>query len=41
MLHTLSRISDCENEVDISYREVIHSTLDNEVETVPPKKRVY
>lgn len=42
MKHTLSRLSDVEGSVEIQYRRVIHDTLDpNEVETIPPMKRVY
>jgi hypothetical protein len=41
MKHTLSRLTDVKDKVDIQYREVIHDTLDKEVETVPPKKRTY
>jgi len=41
MKHTLSRLTDVKDKVDIQYREVIHDTLDHEVETVPPKKRTY
>lgn len=43
MKHTLSWLSDVqEDKVKIDYRAVHHETMDaNEVETVPPKKRVY
>jgi len=43
MKHTLTRIPDIESgKVEIKYRKVITTTLDkNEVDTVPPKKRVY
>jgi len=42
MKHTLSRLANVEDKVDIKYRGVIHTTLDpNEVQTIPPMKRVY
>jgi len=43
MKHTLTEIPDLESgKVKITYRPVITSTLDkNEIDTVPPKKRVY
>jgi len=42
MKHTLVWLDDVKNKPHIDYRAVISQTLDaNEVETVPPKKRVY
>jgi succinate dehydrogenase/fumarate reductase flavoprotein subunit len=42
MKHTLTWLDDVANVPKIDYRDVIMTTLDpNEVETVPPKKRVY
>ena len=42
MKHTLTWLDDVAAEPRIAYRDVITHTLDpNEVETVPPKKRVY
>jgi succinate dehydrogenase/fumarate reductase flavoprotein subunit len=42
MKHTLTWLDDVAAEPKIAYRDVITHTLDaNEVETVPPKKRVY
>jgi hypothetical protein len=43
MKHTLTWIRDWKTcKVDIGYRAVTHTTLDaNEIQTVPPKKRVY
>lgn len=43
MKHTLSWIKDIKTgKVDLSYRNVISETLDpKEMETIPPKKRVY
>ncbi len=42
MKHTLTWLDDVASEPKIGYRDVIMTTLDpNEVETVPPKKRVY
>lgn len=43
MKHTLTWIKDTNNgKVDIEYRAVHTKTLDkNEIDTVPPKKRVY
>ena len=39
MKHTIARIK--ENDVDINTRSVIFKTLDKEVDSVPPAKRVY
>ena len=41
MKHTLTFQSKAQDETKIIYRDVIHTTLDDEVETVPPAKRVY
>lgn len=42
MKHTISRLKNVEDPVKISYRDVIHTTLDpNEIDTIPPMKRVY
>ena len=42
MKHTLSRLKNVEDPVEITYRDVIHTTLDpNEIDTLPPMKRVY
>lgn len=42
MKHSLSRISNVEDPVKTTYRKVISTTLDaQEVQTVPPMKRVY
>ena len=39
--HTLSWVKDVDDPVTIKYRGVINKTLDEEVSTVPPMKRVY
>lgn len=42
MKHTLTTCPDPTKEPKITYRDVIHTTLDSsEVETIPPFKRVY
>lgn len=42
MKHTLAFLETAHDKPKLSYRKVISQTLDpNEVETVPPKKRVY
>lgn len=41
MKHTLTYQSKAEDHTKITYRDVIHTTLDDEVETIPPFKRVY
>ena len=41
MKHTLTWLKDVEDKVRIDYRGVITQPLTDEVETVPPKKRVY
>ena len=41
MKHTLTYQEKAEDHTRITYRDVIHETLDSEVETVPPFKRVY
>jgi succinate dehydrogenase / fumarate reductase flavoprotein subunit len=40
MKHTIASIND-DGIVNINYRKVILTTLTDEVESVPPKKRVY
>ena len=41
MKHTLTFQKEAHEHTKITYRDVIHETLDDEVETVPPFKRVY
>lgn len=41
MKHTVTWIDDATGKTQIGYRPVILTTLTNEVEAVPPKKRVY
>jgi len=41
MKHTLTTLKEPTEKPVITYREVIHDTLDDEVDTVPPAKRVY
>lgn len=41
MKHTLTFQTKAEEKTKIEYRDVIHTTLDDEVDTVPPFKRVY
>lgn len=41
MKHTLTYQDEAHKKTKITYRDVIHTTLDDEVETVPPFKRVY
>lgn len=41
MKHTLITCPDPTKEPNITYRDVIFDTLDHEVETIPPFKRVY
>jgi len=42
MIHTMTTLDKPDGDVKITYRDVIHTTLDaNEVDTVPPMKRVY
>ena len=41
MKHTLTWLEEPTAEPRIGYREVIHDTLDDQVETVPPFKRTY
>lgn len=41
MKHTLAFQQTADEHTKIAYRDVIHETLDDEVETVPPFKRVY
>jgi succinate dehydrogenase / fumarate reductase flavoprotein subunit len=40
MKHTIASIDD-KGKVDITYRKVVLTTLTDEVDSVPPKKRVY
>jgi len=41
MKHTLTFQSKASDHTKITFRDVIHTTLDDEVETIPPFKRVY
>ena len=41
MKHTLTSLTNPFDEPRIHFRDVIHDTLDEEVETIPPFKRVY
>ena len=41
MKHTLTFQTEAHHEPKITYRDVNHNTLDDEVETIPPFKRVY
>jgi len=41
MKHTLAFQKTADEHTKLAYRDVIHETLDDEVETVPPFKRVY
>jgi len=41
MWHTLAFQKEAHEETKLTYRGVIHTTLDDEVETIPPFKRVY
>lgn len=41
MKHTMAYQKEAHDEPKITYRDVIHTTLDDEVETIPPFKRVY
>jgi len=41
MKHTLTYLDKPQDKPEIKYRDVIHDTLNDEVETVPPFKRVY
>lgn len=41
MKHTLIHLSEVEKTPVITYRDVIHETLNDEVETIPPFARVY
>lgn len=41
MLHTMATLDTPTEKPDLKYRGVIHETLDDEVETIPPKERVY
>jgi len=41
MKHTLTFQKEAHHKTKITYRDVHHATLDDEVETIPPFKRVY
>jgi succinate dehydrogenase/fumarate reductase flavoprotein subunit len=41
MKHTMAVQTEAHHEPTITYRDVIHTTLDDEVETIPPFARVY
>jgi hypothetical protein len=41
MKHTLAYLSDVEAKPEIKYRPVNNKPMTNEVDPVPPKKRVY
>lgn len=42
MKHTLTYLNNLDGKTEIKYRDVITSTLDkNEIDTLPPAKRVY
>lgn len=41
MKHTLTFQKEAHEDCKITFRDVIHTTLDDEVETIPPFKRVY
>lgn len=41
MKHTLTFLDNPKDKPEIRYRAVIHETLNEEVETVPPMERVY
>lgn len=41
MKHTLTYLDNPTDKPRIEFRDVVHDTLDNEVETIPPFKRVY
>jgi len=41
MKHTLTYQTEAHEEPKITYRSVCHTPLDDEVESVPPAKRVY
>jgi succinate dehydrogenase (ubiquinone) flavoprotein subunit len=41
MKHTIVFQKEAHHEVELTYRDVIHTTLDDEVDTIPPFKRVY
>jgi len=40
MKHTLAFQKEAHDHSELAYRDVIHTTLDDEVETIPPFKRV-
>ena len=41
MMHTLAFQEEAHHHTKLGYRDVTHTTLDDEVETIPPFKRVY
>ena len=41
MKHTMTYQKEAHEKPKITYRDVIHTTLDDEVQTIPPFKRVY
>jgi len=41
MKHTLTYLDTPTAKPKITFRDVIHNTLDSEVQTIPPFKRVY
>lgn len=41
MKHTITFQKTAHEETRLTYRDVIHTTLDDEVDTIPPFKRVY
>jgi len=41
MKHTLAWLDDVEGKPRLEYRKVISEPLNDEVQTIPPKKRVY
>jgi len=41
MKHTLTTLTNPYDKPVITYRDVIHDTLDDEIETIPPFARVY
>jgi succinate dehydrogenase/fumarate reductase flavoprotein subunit len=41
MKHTIAFQKEAHHHTKLGYRDVIHTTLDDEVEWIPPFKRVY
>jgi len=41
MMHTMTYLDDPTKKPEIRFRDVIHDTLDEEVQTIPPFKRTY